>query len=248
MKNKIKITFSLINKGFFIAIAIFFSAITGFSQSVSINNTGAAPNASAGLDISFANYGFLIPRVALSISTGSAPLIAHVAGMLVYNTTTSENITPGLFYDDGTKWVAASPQEGVNIGDMQFWNGTAWAIIPVGNPGQKLQISSTGAPAWNSGVLSAINTIATSLITSTTAQSGGNITSDGGTAVISRGVCWSPIPLPTIANSKTTDGSGSGLYNSNLTGLNPGTIYYIRAYATNSAGTSYGNQVSFTTP
>jgi|GEM_PF-6437008 len=84
-------------------------------------------------------------------------------------------------------------------------------------------------------------------MTSTTAISGGNITSDGGYPVTARGVCWSTNPNPTIANSKTTDGTGKGAFNSSITGLIATTIYYARAYATNALGTFYGNQVTFTT-
>lgn len=92
-----------------------------------------------------------------------------------------------------------------------------------------------------------ITTSAVSSITNSTAISGGNITPDGGGAIISRGVCWARTAIPTTANSKTTDGSGTGSFTSNITGLASGTTYYVRAYYTNSNGTSYGNQVAFTT-
>ena len=84
-------------------------------------------------------------------------------------------------------------------------------------------------------------------ITGTTASSGGNISGDGGTSITTRGVCWSVNPSPTILNNITTNGTGIGTFSSNLTGLMPGTTYYVRAYATNAAGTAYGNQISFTT-
>ena len=84
-------------------------------------------------------------------------------------------------------------------------------------------------------------------ITVTTAQSGGNITDEGGAAVTARGVCWSTAANPTTANSKTADGSGIGVFTSSVNGLTLGTTYYVRAYATNSAGTAYGNELSFTT-
>ena len=84
-------------------------------------------------------------------------------------------------------------------------------------------------------------------ITSSTATSGGNITSDGGTTVTARGVCWNTTGNPTIADSKTSDGAGSGTFTSTMSGLTAGTTYYVRAYATNNAGTSYGVVVSFTT-
>ncbi|MCK9639349.1 MAG: CHAP domain-containing protein [Prolixibacteraceae bacterium] len=83
-----------------------------------------------------------------------------------------------------------------------------------------------------------------SAITSTTVTSGGNITNDGGSSVIARGVCWSKSQNPTIADTKTTEGTGSGSFTSAISGLTPGTIYYFRAYATNSIGTAYGNQVT----
>ncbi|MEM4248491.1 MAG: hypothetical protein QXH80_04415 [Candidatus Nanoarchaeia archaeon] len=80
-----------------------------------------------------------------------------------------------------------------------------------------------------------------------TAKCGGYVTKDGGVFVIDRGVCWSTLPNPTIQNDKTTDGSGTGSFESNLTGLLPNTTYYVRAYATNTTGTSYGSEKSFTT-
>jgi len=92
-----------------------------------------------------------------------------------------------------------------------------------------------------------ITTTAITLITAATASSGGNITTDGGAAVTARGICWSTATGPTIANAKTSEGSGIGTFTSSLTGLSPGTKYYVRAYATNGAGTAYGNEVSFTT-
>jgi len=91
-----------------------------------------------------------------------------------------------------------------------------------------------------------INTTVASLITGTTATTGGNITSDGGFTVSARGVCWSTTVNPTISNSKTNDGTGTGVFSSNITGLNPGTTYHIRAYATNSTGTAYGSDINFT--
>lgn len=76
----------------------------------------------------------------------------------------------------------------------------------------------------------------------------GNVLSDGGGIVLARGVCCSTSKDPTIANSHTTDGNGTGPFTSDITGLNANTIYYVRAYATNSVGTSYGQQVTFKTP
>jgi uncharacterized protein (TIGR02145 family) len=84
-------------------------------------------------------------------------------------------------------------------------------------------------------------------VTPNSAESGGNVTSNGNGTVSARGVCWSTSQNPTIANSHTTDGSGTGTFTSYLTELEPNTPYYVRAYATNEAGTAYGTQESFTT-
>lgn len=81
----------------------------------------------------------------------------------------------------------------------------------------------------------------------TTATFVGNVTDDGGAGITARGVCWSETGNPTTLNDKTSDGSGTGSFTSILTALTDGTTYYVRAYATNSVGTSYGNEITFTT-
>lgn len=80
-----------------------------------------------------------------------------------------------------------------------------------------------------------------------TANCGGNIISDGGSAITSRGVCWSTQTNPTTTDNKTVDGSGIGNFSSKLTNLAPNTTYYVRAYTTNAIGTQYANETSFTT-
>lgn len=92
-----------------------------------------------------------------------------------------------------------------------------------------------------------LSTTAVTDITHNTAISGGNITSDGGATVTARGVCWSTGQTPTISDNKTIDGIGAGNFASNISGLTANTTYYVRAYATNSAGTGYGSAMSFTT-
>ena len=103
----------------------------------------------------------------------------------------------------------------------------------------------TGPSNDSTGIVLTTTTVST--VTRTSAQCGGTITSDGGDAITARGVCWSTDATPTIANSKTVDGAGTGSYASSITGLTEGTTYYVRAYATNSVGTGYGAVQSFTT-
>jgi uncharacterized protein (TIGR02145 family) len=117
----------------------------------------------------------------------------------------------------------------------------------IGSPGQTLTIDKDGKMTW----VSNLPTISTNVITDikpNSSVSGGSIPSDGGSPVTSRGVVWSTNSNPTNSlSTKTSDGSGIGNFTSNLTGLSSNTTYYIRAYATNSVGTSYGNEISFTT-
>jgi uncharacterized protein (TIGR02145 family) len=92
-----------------------------------------------------------------------------------------------------------------------------------------------------------ISTMAISMISASTALSGGVITDEGGTTIISRGICWNTTVDPTIENSKTTESGNTLFFTNVLTQLLPSTLYYVRAYATNSAGTGYGKSMAFTT-
>ncbi len=85
-------------------------------------------------------------------------------------------------------------------------------------------------------------------ITGTTATGGGNVIWQGESSVTALGVCWSTIQNPTISDAHTTDGAGTGSFVSQITGLTTVTSYYVRAYATNSFGTAYGNEILFSTP
>ena len=121
-------------------------------------------------------------------------------------------------------------------GEMQYYNGTTWMQINI----------SLGSVPF---VAPTITTSNINSITSTSAVSGGNISSDGGSAVTARGVCWDISLNPTTAlSTKTIDGTGIGIYTSNIIGLLPNTSYHVRAYATNAIGTSYGADSSFLTP
>jgi uncharacterized protein (TIGR02145 family) len=110
-------------------------------------------------------------------------------------------------------------------------------------------INCEGNPVYgndmNFTTLATLTTAAISNITANTATGGGSISAGGGASIIDRGVCWSTSSNPTIAGSKSADGPGTGNFTSNITGLTGNTTYHVRAYATNSAGTAYGNEVNF---
>ncbi len=84
-------------------------------------------------------------------------------------------------------------------------------------------------------------------ITGSSATVAGNVTDAGSSNVTERGVCWGTSQNPTTSDSHASNGSGTGNYTVNLTNLDANTTYYVRAYATNTQGTSYGENVSFKT-
>jgi len=99
----------------------------------------------------------------------------------------------------------------------------------------------------NPGNPATLTTLSVGNITTNSATSGGSITNDGGSPVTQRGICWATTQNPTTANNTAVSGTGTGSFTANLTGLAANTTYYVRAYAINTAGTAYGNQLSFTT-
>jgi hypothetical protein len=245
MKAMIKKPLSPISRGFISILFMLILPVAGFSQA-SISPAPVLPNPDAGLDINFSDKGLLIPRIALTGTANFSPFASHNQGMVVYNTATAGDVVPGYYYDDGTKWVAVL-RPGHSAGDMLYWNGTQWLVIPAGQPGQYLQMSPSSIPIWSGGGYPVLTTAAVSNIAANTATGGGNITSDNGSAITARGVCWNTTPTPTLANPHSVDGTGTGSFTSNLAGLTGGVTYYVRAYATNTVGTAFGNEVNFTT-
>jgi hypothetical protein len=196
---------------------------------------------------------FASTKATASVIENNAIISPGVSGNYVVNNGYSEitirnnygsaTIASAMFTDTTYKTNAGSPlidagyQETKGIPFDKFgntrWQGTAPDI---------------GVYEYTSGTtVPTVTTASVTNITQTSATSGGNVTSDGGCAVTARGVCWNTTHNPLITSNHTTDGTGTGSFVSNITGLTGGTLYYVRAYATNSVGTSYGNEVSFTT-
>ncbi|MCC6600771.1 MAG: hypothetical protein IT223_08865 [Crocinitomicaceae bacterium] len=214
-----------------------------------INTSGTPADAFAIFDVSSNSQGILIPR----LTEGERLAMPNLStGLMVYQT----DGTTGFWYFNGTQWIQF-PTVGSSPGDMQYWDGTKWVIIPAGNAGEFLQFTDSGYPAWvalggsETGVFASITTNTVEGITISTAYSGGNIMNSGGTTITDYGVCWSTNPNPTVNDNFTWDGgnaTGSFQFNSTITGLSLSTTYYVRAYATNAAGHAYGDEISFTTP
>lgn len=99
----------------------------------------------------------------------------------------------------------------------------------------------------SASILPVVTTSDVASITATTAVCGGNVETDGGSKLIGRGLCWSTTPNPSLNNSHLEVGYTTGEFSATISGLRPETQYYIRAYAQNESGTSYGNQQVFTT-
>lgn len=161
---------------------------------------------------------------------------------VVWNTSSNPTISLTTKTTDGTG-IGSFTSNVINLTPNTTYYVRAYATNSLGTAyGNEVTFTTSAIQ------LPVLTTSAISNITQNTTSSGGNITADGGGAITSRGVVWSTSQNPTIAlSTKTTDGSGSGVFTSNITNLTPNTQYFVRAYATNSAGTAYGTEITFTT-
>ena len=185
---------------------------------------------------------------ALSVAPASLTVASASGSTGSFNVTSNTNWT----VTDNASWLSLSAASGTGNGTLTVT--TSGANTSLSSRSANVTFSATGVTSVTVSVtqsgaepeLPVLTTASVSEITSTTAVSGGNIISDGGASIVTRGVCWNTDENPLIIlDTKTTDGTGSGIYSSNISGLTPGTTYYVRAYATNSVGTGYGEQVTF---
>jgi len=149
----------------------------------------------------------------------------------------------GSMLYDGYFWSSTESSSGYVL-----WRGLNYSNSGISRTSNSEQFGFSVRCVKDEITLPEVTTATVSGINPTTAECGGTVTSDGGATVTARGVCWSTDPTPTVADNTTSDGTGTGSFTSYITGLTAGTTYYVRAYATNSAGTGYGDPpVSFTT-
>jgi len=159
-----------------------------------------------------------------------------------WNTSESPTITDAKTVDGTGTGAFISNITGLNFSTIYYVRAYATNAAGTAYGDQKVFVTSDPPPG-----LATISTTAGSDVSSSSFMSGGNITSDGGASISEKGVCYSLSPGPSVAGSKTSDGTGTGTFVSNISSLSASTKYYFRAYATNSAGTAYGEELNITT-
>lgn len=184
-----------------------------------------------------------VTNISTTTATGGGDVVAQgdtpvTQKGVCWRTSPNPTIEDNFTNDGSDIGPFTSELTGLNLATTYFVR--AYAINAAGTVYGDQEVFTTDTPP----------TVTTAHITNisvTTASGGGSITSQGSAPVSQKGVCWSTSPNPTISNNTTNDGSGTEAFESQLSGLHPATTYYVRAYATNAAGTAYGNQVTFKT-
>jgi uncharacterized protein (TIGR02145 family) len=237
---------------------VFVSNITGLLPGTPYHVRAYATNSAGtayGADIPFTTTAVVVPTLTTTAVTGVTYTTAATGGDITDD-------GGGAVTARGVCWAATlNPVIGAT---NTTTNGTGTGVF-VSNiigllPGTPYHVrayaTNTAGTAYGADVPfttipAVVPTLTTTMVTGitlTTAATGGNITDDGGGAITARGVCWATTANPAVgALNTTTNGTGTGVFTSAITGLTDGTNYYVRAYATNSAGTAYGNQQLFTT-
>ena len=239
-------------------IGAFTSSITGLSSNTTYYVRAYATNSMGtayGGQVSFKTLTVILP----TLSTSSATTIttsSAISGGSITNDGGATVTSRGVCWSNSTTSPTTSYSktiDGSGVGSFTssitaLTQGTTYYVRAYAINSAGTAYGSVVSFKTNSVSLPTISTTSISSITTSSATSGGNITSDGGGGVTSRGVCWSATTsTPTTSNSSTSSGSGTGSFLSSISGLSANTTYYLRAYATNSAGTAYGSVISFKT-
>ena len=237
-------------------VGSFISELTGLTPNTEYHIRAYATNKAGtayGTDISFTTTPLAVPTLTTAAVT-SVTLTTAISGGDITSDGNATITAKGVCWATTTGPTTSSSLTTDGTGSGNFISNLAGLLPGVTYYIRAYATNSVGTAYGNeitftttAVVVPTLTTSAISLITLTTATSGGNITADGGGAVTARGVCWATSLNPTVDNNKTIDADGIGSFISSITGLLPGTIYHVRAYAKNSAGTAYGSDVTFTT-
>lgn len=166
-------------------------------------------------------------------------IVNSSSALLEVSSTTKGFLPPRMTY--AQKDAIINPAQGLIVyctncgenGEVQVYNGINWKNMAGGNA---------------QGISIGIKTGTITLVTTTSAIGGGTISSTGAGNILTQGVCWSTLQGgASINGNHSTDNLVNGVFTSNITGLSPGVTYYVRAYASNNTGISYGNEISFMT-
>jgi hypothetical protein len=241
-------------------VGAFSASLTGLPVNTVYNFVAYAKNSSGiRLSTTILSFRTLTPSMPTVVTTGSSSVSFTTASM-------SGNITSdggaavterGFYYSSTGTPTTSSPSviaPGTGVGAFSaslsgLTTNTLYNFVAYAKNISGTRLSST-VLSFRTLTLNppTLTTTAASNITTTSFQSGGNITADGGAPIIERGICWNTTGSPTIANSRTIDGSGTGSFSSIASPLTSYTTYYVRAYAINSGGsTGYGNQITVQT-
>ena len=238
----------------------FTSNITGLSAGTTYYVRFYVTNSSGstyGTEINFTTGTGSLATIGSTVSTGSITATSATSGGnissdggypgtlrgVVWATSTNPTVPSSSSTSDGTG-TGAFTSNITGLSATTLYYVRSYATNPAGTTyGSEISFTTLVGSSPSISSTSAIGSI-----TTTSASSGGNISSDGGYAITARGVVWGTSPSPTVPSaSSTSNGTGTGSFTSNITGLSAGTLYYVRSYATNSAGTTYGAEISFTT-
>ncbi len=223
-------------------------ATTYYVRAYAINSAGTA----YGNEVSFTTQSVQLPSLTTTDASSITPTSAVSGGDITSDGGASVTAR-GVCWSTSTNPTTSDNTTSDGTGTGSFTSNLSGLTRSTSYYVRAYATNSAGTAYGNevsfstAAELPTLTTVNVSAITRTSATSGGNITDDGGASVTARGVCWSTSANPTTADNTTNDGTGTGIYSSDLTGLYGSTTYYVRAYAVNSAGTAYGDQVLFTT-
>ena len=200
-----------------------------------------------------ANFANLAANAVSAINSTNATY--SDTALYAYNAGNAQNSVNAVYADTADYNKLLNKPKGTNKGDLLYWDtaDTAWHILSAGNIGEVLTMDSNYVPHWNFGGggnqinMPVVQTDSVINISGVSATAIGTVTDGGGTTLVFGGICWSTQHNPSLSDNYISSGIGVNSFSSQLTGLMPNTTYYVRAFATNNAGTVYGAELTFTT-